>query len=89
MDNLVSEISNLIKDFHQELESHLPALEKEIEVLIVNKNAKPIEIERYLDTFLSLSQHGIGNNLFVKLLEYYKNIDAEGARFYWEEYDKL
>jgi len=31
---------------------------------------------------------GVGKELFVKLLDYYKTIDAEGAAFYWEEFDK-
>lgn len=30
----------------------------------------------------------VGKHLFVKLLEYYKTIDAEGAAFYWNEYDR-
>ncbi len=41
-----------------------------------------------LDTILSLTDLGIGNDLFIKLLEYYKTIDAEGAIFYWNEYDR-
>jgi|688.fasta_scaffold19006_4 hypothetical protein len=31
---------------------------------------------------------GIGKDLFVQLLEYYKTIDADGAAFYWNEFDK-
>jgi hypothetical protein len=32
--------------------------------------------------------HGMGDKLFVRLLEYYKTVDPEGAMFYWNEYDK-
>ena len=89
MDKLISKISNLIKGFHQQMESYLPALKLEVSQIITQKKTNSSEIENYLDTLLSLSQHGIGNALFIKLLEYYKTIDEEGARFYWEEYDKL
>ncbi len=50
---------------------------------ITNEN----QIEHLLDTLLSLSMHGIGNDLFIKLIEYYKGIMPEGAHFYWNEYD--
>lgn len=89
MDELVSKITTLIKGFHSQLASHLPALELEINRIIKEKKTNAREIENYLDTLLSLSQHGIGNALYIKLLEYYKTIDEEGARFYWEEYDGL
>jgi hypothetical protein len=35
-----------------------------------------------------LTDLGIADELFIKLLEYYKSIDAKGAAFYWKEYDK-
>ena len=41
-----------------------------------------------LDTILSLTYFGVGDDLYIKLLEYYKTVDAEGAAFYWNEYDK-
>ena len=85
MDKLVSQISTLIQDFHQKLEAYLPALEVEIAQVIETKSTNSREIEGYLDTLLSLCQHDIGNDLYIKLLEYYKTIDAKGAKFYWEE----
>jgi hypothetical protein len=51
---------------------------------VQNKNT----IEYNLDVLISLIDMGVGNELFIKLLDYYKTIDAEGASFYWEEYDK-
>lgn len=52
------------------------------------KSAESNIIEHQLDTLLSLTIHGVGDTLFIQLLEYYKTIDAEGAVFYWNEYDK-
>lgn len=85
---LISEIGSIIQSFNQSLQSHLPALEKEVKLLINGKSVDAKTIEHYLDTLLSLTMHGIGDNLFVQLLDYYKTIDAKGALFYWNEYDK-
>jgi hypothetical protein len=66
----------------------LPALECEINAIITNKVQNKNTIEYNLDVLISLIDMGVGNELFIKLLDYYKTIDAEGASFYWEEYDK-
>ncbi len=66
----------------------MPALETEVEQIITTCNTSNQIIERYLDTLLSLTMHGTGDKLFVRLLEYYKTIDPEGTMFYWNEYDK-
>ena len=85
---LITEIGSIIQSFNQSLQSHLPALEKEVKRLINEKSVDAKTIEHYLDTLLSLTMHGIGDNLFVQLLDYYKTLDAEGALFYWNKYDK-
>lgn len=77
----------MIEAFQQSLQQHLPALEAEINHLIDSKNTDVNTIENTLDTLLSITDWGVGRELFVKLLEYYKSIDAEGAAFYWNEYD--
>ena len=82
------EIAGLIKAFNAQLEQYMPVLETEVEQIIATGNASNKIIEGYLDTLLSLTMHGTGDRLFVKLLEYYKTIDLEGAMFYWDEYDK-
>lgn len=89
MDNLISKITDLFQGFREKLEAQLPALESEINQIITEKNTNSREIENYLDTLLSLVRHGIGNRLYVRLLDYYKTVDSEGAKFYWEEYESL
>ena len=89
MDKLISEIGDLLKGIHQQLEAYLPTIELEVDQIIATQNTNSKKIETYLDTLLALCQHGVGNALFIKLLEYYKTVDAEGAKFYWEEYDDL
>ena len=89
MDKLISQIDGLLKGFYQQLEEYLPIIELEVDQIITTENTSSKKIESYLDTLLSLCRHGVGNALFIKLLEYYKTVDAEGAKFYWEEYDDL
>ena len=87
-DDNLSQIRETIKTFQQTLQSHLPALESEINAIITNKEQNKNNIEYSLDVLISLTDMGVGNDLFIKLLEYYKTIDAESASFSWEEYDK-
>lgn len=82
------ELAGLINSFNERLAQQMPLLEDEIERLISSGNTENNIIENYLDTLLSLTMHGFGDALFVRLLEYYKTIDLDGAMFYWNEYDK-
>jgi hypothetical protein len=82
------DIKKIILEFQDSLKSHLPALEAETNALIRSKSQNKNEIERHLDALLSLMDMGVGKDLFVRLLEYYKTVDAEGAMFYWNEFDK-
>ena len=82
------ELAGLIQSFNERLAQQMPLLEDEIERLISSGNTENNTIENYLDTLLSLTMHGFGDALFIRLLEYYKTIDLDGAMFYWNEYDK-
>ena len=84
---LVNDLKQIIEAFNQSLSVHLPALKNEVVTLIDCKSKDSTEIEHCLDTLLSLTIHGIGDDLFIQLLEYYKTVDEEGAMFYWNEYD--
>lgn len=87
MDKLVNDIKNLIDNFNAALGQHLPALEKEVNQIISEKSTDNSTIEYLLDSLLSLTMHGVGDDLFIKLVDYYKTVDPEGALFYWNEYD--
>jgi len=82
------ELAGLINSFNERLAQQMPLLEDEIERLISSGNTESNTIENYLDTLLSLTMHDFGDALFIRLLEYYKTIDLDGAMFYWNEYDK-
>jgi len=83
-----SEIVKLMKAFNAQIECYIPVLETEVEQIIATGNTSNKIIEGYLDKLLSLTMLGMGDKLFVRLLEYYKTVDPEGAMFYWNEYDK-
>lgn len=86
--DLFQNIKQAIETFQDSLKEHLPTLEAEINNLIQSGNQDKNTIENTLDTLLSLTDMGIGDDLFIKFLEYYKTIDKAGAVFYWNEYDK-
>ncbi len=85
--DLFQDIKNTIKAFQESSQQHLPALEAEVNHLIVSGNKDKNTIESILDTLLSLTDLGVGKELFIKFLVYYKTIDTEGAAFYWNEYE--
>jgi hypothetical protein len=81
------DIFQIITNFNKSIESLLPALEAEVNDLIKSGYKELNSIEQTLDTLLSLVNMGFAENLFLRLLDYYKTIDEEGAAFYWNEYD--
>ena len=87
MDRLVNDIKALIDNFNAELEKHLPALEKEVDKIISEKCTDNNTIEYLLDNLLSLTMLGVGDVLYIRLVDYYKTVDSEGALFYWNQYD--
>lgn len=82
-----NEIKQIIESFNQSLLVHLPALKNEVNEIIERNSKDSNEIEHCLDTLLSLTIHGVADDLFIQLLEYYKTVDEEGALFYWNVYD--
>jgi len=87
MDRSVNDIKVLIDNFNVELEKHLPALEKEVDRIISEKCTDNNTIEYLLDNLFSLTILGVGDVLYIKLVDYYKTVDTEGALFYWNQYD--
>jgi hypothetical protein len=88
MSSLFENIKQTIREFQQHLEQQMPAIEAEVDALIISKSREANTIEHTLDSLLSLTEMGVGKDLYIRLLEYYKTIDAAGADFYWNEYDK-
>jgi hypothetical protein len=89
LDETVENIVSVIKEFQASMAVHLPPLEKEVNYLIAQKSKDEHAIEHLLDTLVSLTTAGIGERLFIRLLEYYKTINAEGAADYWQIFEEM
>lgn len=88
-DALFNEIGQAIKGFQASMATHLPFLEQEVNTLIAQKNKDEKTIEHLLDTLISLTTAGIGEPLFIRLLEYYKTVNAVYAADYWEIFEDM
>ena len=88
MKELFNSIKEIIENFNKKIVEMMPKLEANVELIILNKSQNKNKIEHLLDTLLNIGLHGFGKKSFIKLLEYYKTIDSDGADFYWHQYDK-
>ena len=89
IDKMAEELAKLIRQSSRSLEAYLPSLQKELDDIIDQKNTDTKAVERLLDSLSSLLYAGMGYQLYLRLLEYYKTIDKEGADFYWTLYKEI
>lgn len=88
-DRLSKELTKLIGQSNKSLEAYLPSLQETVNSIITQHSTDIKAIEHLLDSLSSLLYGGIGHQLYLKLLEYYKTIDKEGADFYWNLYEEI
>ena len=88
-DKMAKELVKLIRQTNKNLEAYLPSLQKAVANVIDQKSTDTKAIEHLLDSLSSLLYAGISHQLYLKLLEYYKTIDSEGANFYWNLYEEI
>ena len=86
---LVNGIGQAFKGFQATLSTHLPFLEQEVNTLIAQKSKDEKAIEHLLDTLVSLTTAGVAESLFIRLLEYYKTVNAEYAADYWDIFEEM
>jgi len=82
-------IAGDIRQLQTSMKAHLPMLEQAVNLIITRQSSDPKEIEHLLDSLLDFQQMGIGEALFIRMLEYYKHLDPEAAADYWEYFDKM
>ncbi len=78
-----------IKGMHADIAGFMPAIEAAVNEIIGGHSTNKTEIEHLLDTLTSITPIGLGHALFIKLLEYYKTVDPQGADFYWHLYEEM
>ena len=79
-------IVQIFDSFNDSIKAQLPAIDSEVDDLIKSKTKDTNKIELHLNYLESIVEHGIGNDIFVKLNNYLKSIDAETAYDYWNDY---
>lgn len=87
-DDSLADIKQSIRQLQATMKMQLALIESEIQHIINSSSTDKNLIGHLLDTLLSFIDFGLGRNIFLRLLEYYKTIDAEGALFYWNEYNQ-
>lgn len=75
-----------INKLRKRVEEQIPILESEIDLMIKNKINSPRRIENILDTLLSYSPLGFGEEQFKKFNNYYKTVELGFALQYEEWY---
>ena len=86
-DDSFDEFIKLIKTHQKAISKYLPEIAEQVDN-IINKNSSDVrQIEQHLDTLYAFTEMGMGKDLFLKLLDYYKNFDPEGAADYWKLYE--
>lgn len=70
-------LAHLILQFRRFALQQIPVLEKEVADLISRKETDGDTIELVLDILLSMLKYGVGNELFYRLHQYYKNINRQ------------
>ncbi len=88
-DNLSKELSEFIRQFREKLGTYLPPLRNAVDNIIAQESSDTNAIGSLLDSISSLMYAGIGHQLYLRLLEYYKTVDSEGADFYWRLYEEI
>ena len=78
---------NLFKQ--SKLKPALPLLywERMVQEIIDNNCNDHSKIESNFDALTPYLSNEKISHLYIQLLEYYKNIDSEGAAYYWEIFD--
>ncbi len=87
--SLPDDLIQTINQFRQSMAAHVPALQSEVNSIISRKEKDYQPIEKMLDTLLSLTTTGFCDDLFIKLLEYYKTVNSEAAADYWRFYEDM
>lgn len=83
---LLKKIGGMFASLQKMLKDNLPLIENEANRLIEQKETNSRKIMWQLDYLLDYTMHGVGEDVFFKLVEYLRTIDEEAAQDYMEIY---
>ena len=82
---MIEDIIRMTRDLRKQMESKIPILEGEIDLMIQNREERLENIEGVLDTLLDYMDLGVGEKQFLKLNSYYASFCPENSA----QYDKF
>lgn len=82
-------IYTLIENLRKHIESNLPLLNDEIELIIKKKDKSIPKIEQLLDTLLGYVHVGMGQAQFKRLNSYYASFCKRNANAYGRFYQEI
>jgi len=89
MSSNIDDIIRMNGIIRKQIESILPLINIEIDIIIRQNDRTVKRIEETLDTLLNYMHLGIGEPEFKKLNEYYRSFNKENADIYNELYQEL
>ncbi len=87
-EKFIKEIRGMFESLHELMRQNLPFWENEVDIIIANKETDRKKIEWTFDYLLDYTRHGIGNELYLRLIAYYRTVNPEGAASYLEMYQE-
>ena len=85
-EKIITEIRGMFEPIHERMRQNLSFWKNEIDLIIANKVIDQNKIERTFDYLLDYTRHGIGNELYLRLIAYYRTVNPEGAASYLQMY---
>ncbi|MCF8246415.1 MAG: hypothetical protein K9J37_16300 [Saprospiraceae bacterium] len=89
MEDLSKNIVAAIRQAQENIKQQLPAIAAVVNEIILSKSTDAKTIEHTLDNLLDLQYIGLGKELFIQLLEYYKTVDPAAAKDYWGFFEEI
>lgn len=87
-EKFIKEIRGMFESLHELMRQNLPFWENEVDIIIANKETDRKKIEWTFDYLLDYTRHGIGSELYLRLIAYYRTVNPEGAASYLQIYQE-
>ncbi|MBD1432348.1 hypothetical protein H8B06_05890 [Sphingobacterium sp. DN00404] len=87
-EKFITEIRGMFESLHERMRQNLPFWENEVDIIIANQETDRNKIELTFDYLLDYTRHGIGNEVYLRLIGYYRTVDPEGAAYYLQIYQE-
>ena len=87
-EEFVNQIRGLAKSLQKMLQDNLHLIKSDVNVLLEQQEKDGNKIAWVLDHLLDYTRHGVGDDVFFRLVAYYRTIDKEAAADYMRYYEE-